>query len=95
MHLSGATMTLRSCWVAPEQRGSGLREQLLAARMEWAGLWDVCALRTVVAEPLASWWTARGWNAMSALPETPWSSGAPRIELTLRLSEEGRGVNGH
>lgn len=95
MHLSGATMTLRSCWVAPEHRGSGLREQLLAARMEWAGLWDVCALRTVVAEPLAAWWTARGWNAMSALPETPWSSGASRIELTLRLSEEGRGVNGH
>ena len=87
VHLRSAKVALRSCWVAPSLRGQRLREDLLTARLTWAGQWDIALLRVVVAEPLVQWWLDRGWSSRESLPAAAWSAEQLRRVLERPLRE--------
>ena len=71
VHLRSAKVALRSCWVAPSLRGQRLREDLLTARLTWAGQWGL----------------DRGWSSRESLPAAAWSAGQLRRVLERPLRE--------
>lgn len=89
VHLCGARVSLRSCWIDPGLRGQSLREDLLNARLTWVGQWDIVSVHVVVTEALSQWWLDRGWESAERLPAEAWSAGQPRLSLR-RATHRGK-----